>query len=174
VTCQWGCNTRTADGRDYGQASARRAIQTEITGATRGRKHCPASASDSAEPEGSVAATAPEHRSADLGLDVRLFHLDSECDHGDQAGDRDPLASTWLLGLLALEVRQRGGRPRIDREIELIRRMSKENPSVGSAADTRRTADARHRNRSINRGEVHDEASGAAFPGLKDIPAESR
>ena len=63
MTGQSDCDTRTPDGRVSDQAAARRAIQTEITGETRGRKHCPASASDSTEPEGSVAATGPEqHR----------------------------------------------------------------------------------------------------------------
>jgi hypothetical protein len=38
---------------------------------------------------------------------------------------------------------------------------------VGSAADTRRTADARHRGRRIDRGQVHDEAARAALPGWK-------
>ena len=65
----------------------------------------------------SVAATAPEHRSADLGLDVPTVPLDSECDHGDQARDRDPLASTRLSGLLALEVPPAWWPPEIDREI---------------------------------------------------------
>jgi hypothetical protein len=34
----------------------------------------------------------------------RMFSLDFECDNGDQARDRDPMASTRLSGLLALEV----------------------------------------------------------------------
>jgi hypothetical protein len=42
---------------------------------------------------------------------------------------------------------------------------------VGSAADTRRTTDARDRGRRINRGEVHDQEAGASLPGLEDIPA---
>src|SRR6202023_3257514 len=63
--------------------------------------------------------------------------------------------------------RRRGGRPKIDREIsDLVRRMSKENPLVGSATDPRRTADARDRGRAINRGAVHGQETGAALPGL--------
>ena len=63
---------------------------------------------------------APEHRSADLGLAVPTVPLDSKCDHDDQAGDCDPLASTRLSGLLALEIR------------ELIRHPSRENPVWGA------------------------------------------
>jgi hypothetical protein len=43
---------------------------------------------------------------------------------------------------------------------------------MGSAADTRRTADARDRRRPINRGEIHDQEAEATFPGLEDIPAK--
>jgi hypothetical protein len=45
---------------------------------------------------------------------------------------------------------------------------------VGSAADTRRTADARDRGHRIDRGQVHDEATRAALRGLENIPAQSR
>ena len=45
-------------------------------------------------------------------------------------------------------------------------------PETGSAADPRRTADARDRGRPINRGEVHDQKAGATLPGLEDIPAQ--
>jgi hypothetical protein len=45
---------------------------------------------------------------------------------------------------------------------------------VGSAADTRRTANARDQGRPINRGEVHGQKAGASFPELEDIPAQSR
>ena len=34
---------------------------------------------------------------------------------------------------------------------------------MGRTADTRRAADARHRSRRINRGEVHDEAAGSHY-----------
>jgi len=71
--------------------------------------------------------------------------------------------------------RRPDSRPKIDREIrDLIRRMNKENPLWGSATDTRRIADARDRGRPINRGEVHDQKAGATFPGLEDLPAQSR
>jgi transposase InsO family protein len=40
-------------------------------------------------------------------------------------------------------------------------------PIVGRAADPQRTADARHRSRRVNRGEVHDEAAGSTFAGWK-------
>jgi transposase InsO family protein len=43
---------------------------------------------------------------------------------------------------------------------------------VGSAADTRRVADARDRGRPINRGAVHDQETEAALPGLEDLPAQ--
>ena len=53
--------------------------------------------------------------------------------------------------------RRGGGRPMIDREIRnLIRRMKRGEPIVGTAADPRRAADARDRGRPINRGAVYD------------------
>ncbi len=45
---------------------------------------------------------------------------------------------------------------------------------MGSAADPRRTADARDRGRPINRDAIHDQETGAALPGLEDIPAQPR
>ncbi len=44
--------------------------------------------------------------------------------------------------------------------------------AVGSAADTRRTADAWDRGRPVNRGAIHDQAAGAALSGVEDIPAQ--
>ena len=52
----------------------------------------------------SFESAAAEHRSADLRLAVLLFPFNSECDHRAQAGDRDPVASAELSGLLALEI----------------------------------------------------------------------
>jgi hypothetical protein len=98
VTGQSECDTRTPDGRVSDQAAARRALQAEITRETRGRKHGPASAGDRTEPQGSVSGAAPEHRSADLRLAEPNVSLDFECDHSDQARDRDPVASTRLFG----------------------------------------------------------------------------
>ena len=105
----------------------------------------------------------------------RCFPGDSECDHGGQARDRDPLASAWLACLLALEIpgvwwppedRPRDPRPHpADEQGKL---------TAGSAADPRRTADARDRGRAINRGAVHDQAARASLSGLEDIPAQSR
>lgn len=64
--------------------------------------------------------------------------------------------------------RRCGGRPRIDREIrDLIRRMSKENRTVGSAEDPPRTADARDRGRRINRGALHDQEAGPTSQGWR-------
>src|SRR6202035_5508261 len=98
---------------------------------------------------------------------------DSECDHRGQARNRDPLASARLSGLLALEIpptwwppqdRPRDPRPHpTDEQGGLL---------VGSAANPRRTADARDRGRPINRGAVHDQAARAALPGVEDIPAQ--
>ena len=63
-----GCDSRTPDGRVSDQAAAGRANGTEITGETRGRNHCPASACDRTEPQGAVAGAAQEQRSSDLGM----------------------------------------------------------------------------------------------------------
>ena len=63
------------------QAPARRANSTEITSETRGRKHCPAAASDRPEPQAGVSSVAPEHRPTDLRRDVPTVPLDSESDH---------------------------------------------------------------------------------------------
>ena len=71
--------------------------------------------------------------------------------------------------------RRRGGRPRIDREIrDLIRRMSKENPMWGAprihgellmlGIEVAESTVARYMT----------EAAGSTFPGLEDIPAQSR
>ena len=52
---------------------------------------------------------------------------------------------------------RRGGRPRIDRELRaLIRRMMQGESDVGSAADSWRAADARHRRQRIDRRTIHD------------------
>ena len=71
--------------------------------------------------------------------------------------------------------RQRGGRPKIDREIrDLIRRMSKENSLWGAprihgellmlGIEVAQSTVAR----------VHDQEAGATLPGLEDLPAQSR
>jgi hypothetical protein len=71
--------------------------------------------------------------------------------------------------------RRRGGRPKIDRESPRPHPTDQQGePSVGSAADTRRTVNARDQGRPINRGEVHGQKAGASFPELEDIPAQSR
>src|SRR2546425_229503 len=55
--------------------------------------------------------------------------------------------------------RSLGGRPKIDAELRaLIRRMSGENPFVGSAAYTWRAAQARLRGHLVQRRKVHGEA----------------
>src|SRR5260221_12860166 len=107
-------------------------------------------------------------------MDVPTVPLDSECDHCRQAGDTDPVASTRLSRLLALEI-QPGWWPSQDRPRDPRPHPTDEQrePAVGSAADTRRIADARHRSRPINRGQVHDETARAALPGLEDIPKQS-
>jgi hypothetical protein len=120
------------------------------------------------------AGAAPEHRSADLRLVVPVLPLDSECDHCGQARDRYPVASARLSFLLALEIpptwwppqdRPRDPRPHPTDE--------KGEPTVGSAAGTRRTADARDRGRRINRGEAHDQEAGTTLSELEHIPAQS-
>jgi hypothetical protein len=84
-----------------------------------------------------------------------MLPRDSECDHRGQARDRDPLASARLSGLLALKIaptwRPPQDRPRDPRP---HRTDEQGEPIVRSAADPRRTADARGRGSPINRGEV--------------------
>jgi hypothetical protein len=59
-----GLRYSNADGRVSDQAAPRRAMTRE----TLSRKHCPTSAGDCNEPQGSVAGAAPEHRSPDFRL----------------------------------------------------------------------------------------------------------
>src|SRR5271156_4224245 len=71
--------------------------------------------------------------------------------------------------------RRRGGRPGIDRESPRPHPTDQQGePSVGSATDTRRTANARDRAHPINRGEVRGQEAGANLPELEDIPAQLR
>ena len=98
----------------------------------------------------------------------RLLPVDSECDHGGQARDRDPLASARLPRLLALEIPPAWwapeDRPRDPRPDPTDERGE---PTVGSAADPRRTVDARDRDSPINRGEIHDQRQGPPSQGWK-------
>ena len=62
------------------------------------------------------------------------------------------------------------GRPAVSTEIrQLIREMSIANPVVGSAADPRRTAQARDRCRADQRGQIHGAEEGASLAGLEEV-----
>src|ERR1017187_9732096 len=68
--------------------------------------------------------------------------------------------------------RRRGGRPRIDREVrDLIRRINKENPLWGAP---RIHSELLMLGIEVAESTVHDQASGAALPGVENIPAQSR
>src|SRR5262249_50721331 len=68
--------------------------------------------------------------------------------------------------------RPRGGRPPTPTDIRrLICEMSVANPLWG--ADTRRTAQARHRRRTDHGRKVHGEEKDAAVAGLEDLPSQS-
>ena len=71
--------------------------------------------------------------------------------------------------------RQRGGRPKIDREIrDLIRQMSKENPLWGAPRIHGELLMLGIEVAQSNRGEEHDQAAGSGVAGLENIPAQSR
>src|ERR1700730_17692728 len=131
------------------------------------------STGDPPKQQAAVAGAAAEHRSVDLRLAVPMLPRHSECDHRGQARDRDPVASARLSGLLALEIAPTWW-PSQDRLRNSRSHPTDEQgePLVGSAADPRRTADARDRGRPINRGAVQDQKTGAALSGLEDIPAQ--
>src|SRR5712671_4838389 len=70
--------------------------------------------------------------------------------------------------------RPRGGRPTVPAEIrKLIREMSIANPFVGSATDPWRAPQARHRNRTDQRGQVYGQETRPAISRLADVPSQS-
>ena len=63
-----------------------------------------------------------------------------------------------------------GGRPKAPVDIrQLIREMT----AVGSATDSRRTAQARHRCRPDERSKIHGKETAATVAGLEDLPLQS-
>ena len=85
----------------------------------------------------------------------------------------DPVASKRLPGLLAVEVaierwpsEDSRGSPQADPRDE------PSEPTVGCAANPWRAAQARHRGRRVDSGEVHDQAPSTAGAELEDISAQ--
>jgi hypothetical protein len=70
--------------------------------------------------------------------------------------------------------RSRRGRPRTAAELrQLIREMSIANPAMGSPADPRRIAQARHRSRPDHGGKIHGEETTAAVARLEGLSSQS-
>src|SRR5258708_3354077 len=91
-----------------------------------------------------------------------------------QAADGDPLALRWVPSLLALEIttarwpaKDTGGHS------PAHSRHERREPALGSTADPRRTAQARHRCRTDHRGKIHGEEKAATVAGLEDLSAQS-
>ena len=64
------------------------------------------------------------------------------------------------------------GRPTVPLEIRrLIREMSIANPLWGSAADSRRVVQARHRRRTDERGQVYGQKTRTTVARLEDVPS---
>ena len=101
----------------------------------------------------------------------------SQCPGGPEdyeAGDADTLAPRWFSSLLALEI------PTARRPAEYIGgnslphpRDERRKPTLGCSADTRRTAQARHRCRTDHGCKVHGKEEGAAVAGLEDLSTQS-
>ena len=92
------------------------------------------------------------------------------CLENPQTGDGDPLAPRWVPSLLALEITA------VRRSTEDTRRDppshsgdERREPTLGSAADPRRAAQARHRYRADHRGKVYGEEKTATFARLADL-----
>ena len=97
-----------------------------------------------------------------------------------QAGDGDPLASRGFPSLLALEITAaRWTTHDTSRDSPAHSRDEYREPAVGSAADPRRTAQARHRCRADHRGKIHGAGEGgrrrkAGRPFFTIMPMPSR
>src|SRR5260370_29796877 len=92
-----------------------------------------------------------------------------------QAGDRDPLASCRLPGLLALEIKTArwpskdpAGNPSSHSQDE------SRQPIVGRTTDSWRASQARQRCRANHRCKVYGEGKATAVPRVEDFPSQSR
>src|SRR5258708_6898971 len=86
----------------------------------------------------------------------------------------DPLAPRWVPSLLAPEIttprwpaKDTGGHS------PAHSRHERREPTLGSAADPRRAAQAWHRCRADHRGKIHGEEKTATVAGLEDLSAQS-
>src|SRR5262249_3696108 len=87
-----------------------------------------------------------------------------------QAADGDPLAPRWVPSLLVLEIttawwpaQGAGGHS------PPHSRYERREPTLGSTADPRRTAQAWHRCWADHRGKIHGEETAATVAGLEDL-----
>ena len=91
-----------------------------------------------------------------------------------KTGDANPLAPRRIPSLLALEIpTARGPAEDSCRYSPPHSRDECRKPALGCTADTRRTAQARHRCRTDHGRKVHGEEKAAAVSGLEDLPSQS-
>ena len=91
-----------------------------------------------------------------------------------KAGDAAALAPRWVPGLLALEVpTARRSADDTGGDSPPHSRDECRKPALGRTADTRRTAQARHRCRTDHGRKVHGEETATAFAGMEDLSSQS-
>src|ERR1700676_1362755 len=84
------------------------------------------------------------------------------------------MASRWLPTILALEIESAGWQANNSvGDTQACPRDEHCQSSVGSASDPWRVAQARHRYRTDQRGQVHGQAKTPAIPTLEDVPSQS-
>ena len=115
-----------------------------------------------------------QHRPAGVCRHVRAGSQHSRRAEDRQTGNRAPLASCRIPGLLALEIATTG------RAAEYSSRDSRPHsrdehcqPALGRTSHPRRIAQARHRCRADHGCEVHGEDQAPTLAGLEDLPRQS-
>jgi hypothetical protein len=125
-------------------------------------------------PEIAEAGSPWQHRSPGILWALSLVSYSAGCAKDPPTRDRYPLASRWFPSLLALEITTaqrpakdpRGHSPAHSRD-ERCQSL------VRSAADSRRTAQARGRRRPNHGCKIHGQKKAATVARLEDLPSQS-